>query len=89
MPSKLPLIIVALVAPLLPIITWLPLTYYLNFSSLFVAYSILGLASLLGALSVNKLSGKVLVGFAYFLAAMPLSWIFTLFGACYFYNDCL
>jgi len=87
--KKLALSLVVVAAPFLPIITWLPFEYGFNFSSVFVAYSVLALVSFLGAMACQALKGNWILSTAYFVLALPASWFLTIIGACYVYIDCL
>lgn len=87
--KKLILYVVIVAAPFLPIITWLPFAYGFNFSSAFVAYSVLALVSFIGASALQIVKGSWPVSISYFVLALPTSWFLTILGACYVYSDCL
>ncbi len=91
MPSnkQLGLYLVVVVAPFLPIITWLPFAYGFNFRSAFIAYSVLALFSFIGATALQFLKSSRPLSIIYFLLALPSSWFLTIFGACSIYSDCL
>ena len=87
--KKLKLYLVAVGAPFLPIITWLPVMYGFNFNSIYFAYSVLVLVSFIGASACHFLKRNWSLSIMYFVFALPASWFITIIGACYVYGDCL